>query len=125
MKKTYLAGLIGTLAFGFVISQAPAWAEIFQGEIASLNKGAKSFNLRQTDPGTGKSQELKISVPSGTQMEGVNSINELKTGDRVLVDASKGKDPKNLQATSIQVLEAETMPAQQPPAAEKQPKLVG
>lgn len=104
MKKNLL--VIGMFVLGLVFFQTPVWAELIQGEIVSLNTKANSFGLRHTDPMSGKVIESKIMVQPNAELEGIESLNELKKGDRVLVDASQSEAPGTLQATAIEVAKA-------------------
>lgn len=106
MKKTNrIQRCLGILALALAVGLPSGFAELIDGTIISLNEKAKTLSLQQMDPTTGQARELKITVPEDVEFQGVDSLKDLKTGDRVRVEASQGEKPDALKADAIELIQ--------------------
>ncbi|MBI3317315.1 MAG: hypothetical protein HYZ85_04855 [Candidatus Omnitrophica bacterium] len=103
--------IIGLMALALGISQMPAFAEFIQGEIAYLDSNAREVTIRQSDATSGQFKELKLTVPEDVKYEGLSSLEELKVGDYIEVEASGDKDAKTMEADSIKLGEGQAAQA--------------
>lgn len=121
MKKT----LAITLMFlsGLLMAQPSGWAEMIRGIVSSLDLGANSISLMRTDQITGNMKELKITIRSDAELEGISSLSELQPGDEIRLDASKTWLLGSYEAKKIEAVknESKVQPAEEKPAASPLP----
>ena len=111
MKRTLT--LISILLVAFVVFQGTADAKVVLGKVDSIDATAKTLSVSTTDPATGAEEKVSISVPSTATFSGVTSLDELKAGDAVEVEAEQDVTTSGWNATSVK-----TTPAAAPaPAA--------
>ena len=105
MKKAQIvmAILVATL----MICQGAAYAQLVNGKVVSADPAAKSLTISRTNAETGASEDVVIWTNEQTAFSGTASLEELKAGDEVWVDAEEDAATKNWIATSIQLLQAQ------------------
>ena len=81
-----------------LLLQAPAFAQGFKGRVTATGKD--SFQMTTPDPDTREILVVAISTDAATQFEGVSSLEELKVGNPVKVEAVAGQGGK-WQATFV------------------------
>ncbi len=83
----YITMLVAVLA----LFQVNAFAEIIRGEIKAVNQNEQSITINQLDQaGIGVTRKnLELNLRDDTQFTGIRSIQELKVGDEVLIEANK------------------------------------
>jgi len=92
--------MIGALLF-----QTPVFAEVIYGEIINASPGNSSLSVRRLDTWDtlrGHPKQVRITIPHDTEFQGVHSLEDLKTGDRVLVDVSKNEVLGGLEANTVE-----------------------
>lgn len=92
------------LVLSLIVGPTLGFAQLLQGTLVSVNESAKTVTLETTDPATGQAMQFKIAVPLDAEFRGVTALKDLKTGDRVIVDASAGEAPDVFVADSIEVV---------------------
>lgn len=77
------------LAFG--LFQGSLFAEIMLGEVTAVNQQEQTVTINQLDQtGVGVTRKnLRLNLRDDTQFSGLQSIQDLKVGDEVLVEANK------------------------------------
>ena len=102
MKRRWnILGILGCLTLIFSMN---AHAETFRGEIKNLNADANSFVLIKTEQETGKKavpQELNVQVSPKAKFAGVASLQELRAGDEIKVNAKQNKKTGQWEARSL------------------------
>lgn len=78
-------------AIALAFFQSVALAEIMRAEVRVVNQDQKSITINQLDQsGVGVTREnLKLNLRDDTQFTGIKSIQDLKVGDEVLIEANK------------------------------------
>lgn len=97
MKRFFL--IAGLLVTSLTIA-LPAWAEMLQGTVAGIDPGGRSIRLTRIDQG--RVEELKVNVKEEAQLNGIQSLDELKLGDNVVVNADKNLFTRAWNATSVE-----------------------
>ncbi|MBI4358554.1 MAG: hypothetical protein HY584_04575 [Candidatus Omnitrophica bacterium] len=94
--------IIVMLILGLTLLQGTAMAEMIQGTIASLDLAASMLTITRISPSTGAEESLEVALSPEVTLKGLGSLEELKTGDEVTVEASQDESGK-FQATAIEV----------------------
>ena len=106
MKRLTLPAVL--LALLLLVSSS-AYAEMIQGEVLSIDSAAGSLVITRIIPLTGdanlnpKSEPIQILVLPSTQFEGIESLEELRSGDEIWADVTENKDAKNWSAKTIKI----------------------
>ncbi len=106
MKKLVIALMLATLVF-----QGAAYAKLVGGKVVSTDVASNTVTLSQTNPETGASENVTVSVNDKTTYAGTDSLSGVKADDEVWVDAEEDAATKAWVATSVQVLQAPVAPA--------------
>ncbi|OGW86399.1 MAG: hypothetical protein A3C35_05560 [Omnitrophica bacterium RIFCSPHIGHO2_02_FULL_46_11] len=112
MKKLAIAVLV----VFFAVSQGTAHADMVKGNVASIDNAAKSLTINRVNATTGAEEQVAISVTDTTAFSGTASLEELKAGDEVWVDATEDPATKNWVASSVKL--SLLQPASETPAAQ-------
>jgi hypothetical protein len=86
---------------GFLAMQGVALAEMIQGSVVSVDPNGESLQVTRTDQ-SGKASEVKVSVDEDTQYNGIQSAQELKAGDTVVLDADQNFFTRAWKVKSIE-----------------------
>jgi hypothetical protein len=90
------------LLFGFFAAQTVGYAEMIQGMIVTLDSANNMLIVRRTDTPKDGVQQITVKVKSDTKTQNVASLNELKMGQEVKIDA-KESNPGVYEAESVEV----------------------
>lgn len=116
--KSYPTVLMALLVLGVAFVGA-AYAETVGGTVAGVDVDAQVLQITQTDPATGASEAVSVSVSDATTYSGeVTALEEVIEGDIVQIEAEKDAATGNWVAKSVDVSVAEEKEEALPPAAE-------
>lgn len=79
--------LFAVLAVGILIWHGNAIAEMIEGTIVSVDKANGSVVLMRSNS-VGGTEKVNVTVPRNTTLRGINSLDELRAGSRISLDAS-------------------------------------
>ena len=101
MKKILMLSVI--LLAAAVVFQGTAFAGLVHGTVASIDSAAKSVSVNRTNPATGATEKVDIAIGAETTFSGVASMDELKAGDDIWVDAQQDAATGGWKAASVKV----------------------
>ena len=101
MKKALT--VISILFVGFVAFQGTASAKLVLGKVESVDATAKTLSVNTPDATTGTEKKVSISIPETATFSGVSSLDQIKSGDEVWVEAEEDAATGGWKATSVQV----------------------
>ena len=96
--------VLAALSLAFFLLSHTAYAEIFQGEIKTLNAEANNFVMKlsgEKKSGKKKPQEINVQILPLSQLAGITSLQELRAGDEVTVNAMKNEKNGKWEAHSL------------------------
>lgn len=96
VKKIFIAVFAALLAL-----QGAAYAENITGKVVSVNAGEKSIAIERAGADAAQPETLNISVAPETKFVGVASLEELKGGEAVSIEAEKDAASGRYSATSV------------------------
>ncbi len=91
--------VLAMLAAGMLVFTSTALAELINGTIVSVDLRANTLTLMRMAADT--HEELQIAISENVNLRGVDSLADLKQGDKVVVDASPNPSGA-LEAKSIE-----------------------
>ena len=79
------------------------YAEVFQGEVKSVDAGGNQIRVIKKDSGTAKtgSQEFQVQTSRKTRLKNFSSLEELRPGDEINVNAKRRGKENSWQAKSL------------------------
>ena len=110
-----LSIVVITAFVGYLASAEIASAEMIQGKVVEIGPGAEFLKVMRRNPETGKPQELKLAVKMDTALSGVDSLESLKVGDEVSIEAARHGLTRQLEAKAISTGNGMTDKTQGPP----------
>ena len=111
MKKNQV--IIAVLAVAFVAFASNAFAKEVKGKVVSVDAATKAVKLTEE----GSTTEVTVKAGDATQYTGVASLDELKAGADVTVEAEQDAATGDWKASSIKTVEAAAPAAPAAPAA--------
>ncbi len=81
--------LVAVIAAAIFLWNGSSYAETVQGKIVEINPTEKSLTLNRFDAASGQPEQLEMSIDAETQFKGINSLDALKVGDDVMVEADQ------------------------------------
>lgn len=103
---------IGSCILVLAISMAGSWtfqrqagAELMWGEVETVYPVQRALKIRKFVPQTMEFEETRIEVPGGADLEEMASIEELETGDKVLIDAERNRSTGKWVASFVDLSE--------------------
>ena len=95
--------LMAVLTAGMFIWSGIGSAETVQGRIVEIDPNQKSLTLNRMDSATGQPEQVELAIDNETLFQGgVDSLNALKVGDEVSIDADQNFVTRQWTANSIQ-----------------------
>lgn len=77
----------GILIAGLIILQAPALAEMIQGQVIAVNPDENNLTLQRVTT-TGDQEQIDVSA-ADAQLRGIQSLDQVEVGDEIRADANK------------------------------------
>ena len=68
----------------------PARAELIWGELEHINNQQNLVVIKAYDAMSGSMEHISVRIPAASDLERIVSLNDLKVGDDILVDAKPG-----------------------------------
>ena len=81
-------------------------AEWFDGEVGKVDLKAKTVTVSEVDPITDTEEANEIVINEVTTFSGVKSLEELKSGDDVTIEAKYDEPTDSWKAVSVEMAEA-------------------
>lgn len=107
-KMRQLSTLAAFFVVGTVIALSTAYAEIItvESKITEIDTSSlsKSIGIYHLDSQTGKTEEIKVEVSDSTLFGDVESLQGLKVGDEIIVEADYNAFTHDWKAQSIKRL---------------------
>jgi hypothetical protein len=100
----------------FILAAAPAFAQeriAGEGEVVTLNPDMNAFSLRRAD--TGDEPDVRILTDNRTRFSGIDALDDLYLGERVLVSAERNERTGTWDAHAVAV-----SPRQEAPPAPRE-----
>ena len=102
MKNKILLGLAALLLLPLNMCSA----EWFDGEVGKVDLKAKTVTVSEVDPITDTEEANEIVINEVTTFSGVKSLEELKSGDDVTIEAKYDEPTDSWKAVSVEMAEA-------------------
>ncbi len=102
MKNKILLGLAALLLLPLNVCSA----EWFDGEVGKVDLKARTVTISEVDPITDAEETNEIIIGDATTFSGVKSLEELKSGDDVTIEAKYDEPTDSWQALSVEMAEA-------------------
>ncbi len=100
MKKAIMLSFV--LAIACVFAGA-AMAETVKGSVSKVDKAGKKIEVSKTNATTGAAEVVLIDVNDATGYTGVTTIDEVKEGNKVTIEAVTDATGKGWTAKSVAV----------------------
>jgi hypothetical protein len=110
MQMNKLVATAYALMLGLILFALPVYAETLKGEVKEISSQANYIKLHWTDPKSGKTEEIKVTVAPSTQFNGAKSLGEFRVGDEVIVEADHDVFTRQWKAKMIAAPTAGSMP---------------
>jgi hypothetical protein len=111
--------LLSVLAFSLFVT-AFAYAETIEGSVVSVDPANNSIQLTKNNA-AGNAEKVNVTVKEGTRFSGVQSLDDLKPGDTVKVEADQNFFTRAWSATSVQTSGTSEAIAEPSPIASASP----
>ena len=102
MKNKMLLGIAVLLLLPLNVCSA----EWFDGEVGKIDLKAKTVTVSEVDPITDTEETNEIIIGEATTFSGVKSLEELKPGDDVTIEAKYDEPTDSWKAVSVEMAEA-------------------
>ena len=99
--------LIYALLLGLFLTQSAAYAEMIRGTITSVDPTNNMFCILKKNILGRTSKELTVKFDDQTQAKNLASLDQLRIGEKVKVDAKKDKASGLLEAKSVELTAAQ------------------
>ena len=102
MKNKFILGIVILLLLPLNVCSA----EWFDGEVGKIDLKAKTVTVSEVDPITDTEETNEIIIGEATTFSGVKSLEELKPGDDVTIEAKYDEPTDSWKAVSVEMAEA-------------------
>lgn len=104
MKRVLALAMIFTI--GFCALQATAEAKLVTGKVESVDVTGKTISINAADPATGTESKATVSVDDAATYTGVTSLDQIKAGDDIWVEAEEDVATGGWKTNSVNVTPA-------------------
>jgi hypothetical protein len=103
--KRVLFFIVGLIASVFLL-QTPSYAAWMQGKIKNVDNNSRMITIDSADAqkAGASSSEIQVKVLENAKFKNISSLNDLKSGQEVKVDARNNKEQGFWDANYIEVL---------------------